>query len=159
MYDISYIRATIRPNTGYEAAVKKDGKPKAPGAGRALDWGAGRVAFLANAASIRQQLEAGHPMTKVYAEFQGRLSGLTYEGFRYHVNRQRVDMRRPIPAQQAPTEPPQLHQAAPLPTVSAHPLAAQPPRESGTTQTPRSRDTTTTRPRSFDFDPTPRDFS
>lgn len=50
-------------------------------------WGAGRVAVLALADSIRLDLEAGHPLTEIYRKHKATLGALGYERFRQLVTR------------------------------------------------------------------------
>jgi len=49
-------------------------------------WGAGRVAVLALADTIRRELAAGHPLSEIYRRNQAAIP-LTYERFRQLVTR------------------------------------------------------------------------
>ncbi len=51
-------------------------------------WGAGRVAFRANLPTIRDQLNAGWPMSTVYRRIQSSLAGLSYRAFTKLVSKQ-----------------------------------------------------------------------
>lgn len=131
--------------------MKKGAKPGAPGKSRGLDWGAGRVAFVAHANDIRTLLDAGHPMTRIYQEMREHLAGLTYEGFRYHVNRLRASNR------DRPSERKSLQEIASPPAgKSPPPPAPSPPRvDQAAAQEATYKPIGST----FQFDPKPRDFS
>ena len=137
--------------------MKKDTNTRTPGANRGLGWGAGRVAFLARADQIRDLLAAGHPMTTVYEMLRDNLSGLSYEGFRYHVNRQRVDHARASRLAAVDQATPERAPAAPKPAAMSPPAAAPVAATVGPDK-PRVSDSDQVG-RKFKYDPTPRDFS
>ena len=52
-------------------------------------WGEGRIAFAANAEQIRERMNSGWPLKKIYRELESALGGLSYQQFAYHIRRQK----------------------------------------------------------------------
>ena len=79
---------------------------------RKREWGAGRIAFLAKREVIRDELEAGHSLTAIYAKYQDAL-GISYVQFTRYVgfylrraNETRPGTTPPPPRKPAAGEPP-----------------------------------------------------
>lgn len=137
--------------------MKKERETRTPGTNRGLGWGAGRVAFLARANEIQGLLDAGHPMTTVYAQLREKLAGLSYEGFRYHVNRQRVDSARAKAKAAPPTRPSNMPAAPPAaPSLTpTHPPAPASPAQQKSTDSSQAGQVGKT----FKYNSQPREFS
>src|SRR5262249_22121778 len=64
--------------------------------------GAGKVAFLANLAAIRKDLDAGWPMSAVHERLSDKLGGLSYPQFARYVASIIQGRAEPKPARPSP---------------------------------------------------------
>jgi Family of unknown function (DUF5338) len=78
-----------------------------------LEWGSGRVAFLAHQEQIRQMITAGHPQRHIYNQLEKELGGLSYSQFSWHVRKKLLDQKTvPVLAPDEPVkaEPERAHE-------------------------------------------------
>jgi hypothetical protein len=104
----------------------------------------GRVAFVANLATIRAEIAQGWPLATVYARHKQAL-GITYSGFLKLVRHYASDAK---PLQRQPRT---------APVEIATPLEAAPAGNSGSASyQDRTSDARHAPPRTFDYDGTPK---